>query len=497
MPLDPASYMLAKKAFFKVVDWNSIVNKPSTFPPSTHASSHEYGGSDLIHNLDYLAVRGTTVIDSNRNINNINDAVVSGRIYPPSDGTGGLGLSTNRLYLAYILGLQINYATFNKTAAPDATGKLSFDPADNRLKFHDGTAAQAIAWCDPKALITYILKGAAIFFTEGGAGHVYAFPTTYSDESIQGVTAYNSSTSSTLVARLSDLSNYYRLYIDYAQTTADFRCDKVVAGTVTNLGYEAVDLTQTYNYTIKLECASSSLYCYRTDMTTAKLSIADSSLTSGYFGAGNPGAGAVYYGLMPLILECKLGSTLQPSPEATHFFEVPVVGSGTNEDPFRPQMPEEIRFTSEEAKRKYEFLKTAGFTDNEINALLPGLIQKVNLLALNVSSLIKTGRDGKPAEYTAIVRIMPQPDRPPHLKPISECIEALKRIPDAKQLTPEQAVKKALEIDDKIHIYDLKANPHPAKKDIGEYIQWRKNTHGVEMPEEKAEAYIKTPKGWA
>jgi hypothetical protein len=496
MPLDPASYTLAKKALFMQLDWNSIVNKPSTFPPSTHASSHEYGGSDLIHNLDYLAVRGTTVINSNRNIVNVDNITASGSIYPASDNSGSLGILFYRWSLARILRLEdINYAKFNATAAPDLVGKLAFDPADNRLKFHDGTEAQAIAWCDPKALITYILKGAAIFFTEDGYGHVYAFPTTYADESVQGVTGYNTSQVSSLVARLSDLSNYYRLYIDNGQSTADFRLDKVVAGTVTNLGYEAVDLSLHCNYTIKLVCASSQLSAYRTDMTTPKFSIADTSFASGYFGAGNLYYSNAYQSL-PLLFECKLGSALQPVPEATHYFEVPVIGSGTNEDPFRPQMPEEIRFTSEEAKRKYDFLKTAGFTDNEINTLLPGLIQKVNLQALNVSSLIKTGKDGKPAEYTAIVRIMPQPDRPPHLKPISECVEALKRIPDAKQLTSEQAVKKALEIDDKIHIYDLKANPHPAKKDIDEYIQWRKNSHGVEMPEAKAEAYIKTPKGW-
>jgi hypothetical protein len=497
MPLDPASYTLAKKALFMQLDWNSIVNKPSTFPPSTHASSHEYGGADLIHNLDYLAVRGTTVIDSNRNIVNVNNITASDTIQPPSNDTGQIGDVNLKWYRAFINNVNIGrYAIFAPYAAPPGPGYLSYDPADNRLKFHDGTAAQAIAWCDPKALITYILKGAAIFFTEGGAGHVYAFPTTYSDESIQGVTGYNANQYSSLVARLSDLSNYYRLYIDYSQTTADFRLEKVVAGTVTTLAYEAADLGLNYNYTIKLECASNILYGYRTDMTTPKFNPADTSFASGYFGAGNLYSANASYSL-PLLFECKLGSALQPGPEATHYFEVPVIGSGTNEDPFRPQMPEEIRFTSEEAKRKYDFLKTAGFTDNEINTLLPGLIQKVNLLALSVSSLIKTGKDGKPAEYTAIVRIMPQPDRPPHLKPISECIEALKRIPDAKQLTPEQAVKRALEIDDKIHIYDLKANPHPAKKDIDEYIQWRKNTHGVEMPEEKAEAYIKTPKGWA
>jgi hypothetical protein len=59
-------------------DWNSLINKPSTFPPSAHASTHEYGGSDLVRNLDYLAIRGTTVIDSSRNLSNIVNATISG-----------------------------------------------------------------------------------------------------------------------------------------------------------------------------------------------------------------------------------------------------------------------------------------------------------------------------------------------------------------------------------------------------------------------------------
>jgi hypothetical protein len=39
--------------------------------PDAHASRHEYGGADLIHNLDYLAIRGYTVIDSARQLQNI------------------------------------------------------------------------------------------------------------------------------------------------------------------------------------------------------------------------------------------------------------------------------------------------------------------------------------------------------------------------------------------------------------------------------------------
>jgi hypothetical protein len=34
--------------------------------PDAHAGRHEYGGADQVRNLDYLAIRGTTVIDSDR-----------------------------------------------------------------------------------------------------------------------------------------------------------------------------------------------------------------------------------------------------------------------------------------------------------------------------------------------------------------------------------------------------------------------------------------------
>jgi environmental stress-induced protein Ves len=40
--------------------------------PDAHAGRHEYGGTDQIRNLDYLAIRGTTVIDGDRIFKEIN-----------------------------------------------------------------------------------------------------------------------------------------------------------------------------------------------------------------------------------------------------------------------------------------------------------------------------------------------------------------------------------------------------------------------------------------
>jgi hypothetical protein len=69
-------------------DWNSLINKPSSFTPSAHASTHEYGGSDLVRNLDYLAIRGTTVIDSSRNLANVVTETLSGQTADPSLAAG-------------------------------------------------------------------------------------------------------------------------------------------------------------------------------------------------------------------------------------------------------------------------------------------------------------------------------------------------------------------------------------------------------------------------
>jgi len=82
------------------VDWNTdIKNKPSTFPPSAHASTHEYGGADLVRNLDYLAIRGTTVIDSSRNL--VGLASVAQNLVPDANATRNLGSLTNHFNLIY------------------------------------------------------------------------------------------------------------------------------------------------------------------------------------------------------------------------------------------------------------------------------------------------------------------------------------------------------------------------------------------------------------
>ena len=58
----------------------SLVHPLRAFPPKPHADSHEYGGDDLVTDLDRLLIRGTEVIDTSRNLKNIASASITGDV---------------------------------------------------------------------------------------------------------------------------------------------------------------------------------------------------------------------------------------------------------------------------------------------------------------------------------------------------------------------------------------------------------------------------------
>jgi len=78
----------------------SLVHPLRAFPPKPHADSHEYGGDDLVTDLDRLLIRGTEVIDINRNLKNIasgdiaGDLNVGGTVKPASLTLGSYVLDT-------------------------------------------------------------------------------------------------------------------------------------------------------------------------------------------------------------------------------------------------------------------------------------------------------------------------------------------------------------------------------------------------------------------
>jgi len=208
----------------------------------------------------------------------------------------------------------------------------------------------------------------------------------------------------------------------FFKATEDFYLRKIVNGVLTNLSTEAVDLSAKRVYLLKLSCNGTTISAYRDDMVTPKLTAIDTAIASGYFGVGGD---ASIVEIPGTLATAKLVAPSSVPPEALAYFEVPVIGDGSEEEPFRPQMPQEI-------------------------------VDGVNRLALSWSAVIKTGRDGKPTEYVAVVRILSQPYRQPNLRPIADCIAELKEMRGVIELKREEALKRAKELDDVLTDEDLR-----------------------------------------
>jgi hypothetical protein len=155
-------------------------------------------------------------------------------------------------------------------------------------------------------------------------------------------------------------------------STADFALRKMVAGTLSTLGTEAVDLSG-ITYLQKISCSGSTIKAFRVDMTTPKITVTDTSIASGLFGTGD----------LPNTVgsEPVAGTLRAPAsvvPQAQIIVELPVEGNGKFDDPYRPSLSKSLveiasliglpDFLYAEAK-KYDVLKAKGFTDDEIKTL--------------------------------------------------------------------------------------------------------------------------------
>jgi len=225
-----------------------------------------------------------------------------------------------------------------------------------------------------------------------------------------------------LVGREQDTPNKYTVGITTPRTTSDFVLWKRVAGTWTLLGYEAIDLIGRTTHLVKLSISDTTLNAYREDMVTPKITVTDTAFTSGYWGirgwsSDYPTVTSLLLSAGEVILEAPSSLNLQP----IRYYECPIIGDSSFDNPFRPQLPEEIanhpRFG------------------------------KINRLAFTQSCIIKTDRKtGKPVEYIALVQIFRT--RPRYCHSLSKSLEALEAISGVKRLRKdifERRKKKLLE----------------------------------------------------
>jgi hypothetical protein len=495
MVFDAISYNKAKKAY-------DLASK--------HAARHEYGGEDLVRNLDYLAIRGTTILEPavyGANLKNIQR--VGTDLIPDTDGAYTLGLSGNawdklNLYNAYIyylypkagndtgsigtstvrwgyayIGriLNLDYANFAATTTdPDRKGELKF--VDPRLKFYDGSAVRTVAWLDPDVLGGLDPNSLAAYFVTGkgvalyGEGEYWAalcYPDLYADLAISCVNSNTRGVSPAVAGRVqSNAAGAYYNDVNTGATTADHELVRVNTDkTMTLLGSEAVDLNASRPYTMKLRCSGSTIESYRSGAATPQISATDTTFTSGSWGVLYYYTGyEIYVGGKEInILTAKKTSASLPPPKPVAYFEVPIIGSGTPDDPFRAAMPVETFEFETPNKKLCNGLKAKGFTDEEIFkffGLTPDFVG--NRLAVSYSALIPGDKSGKPIHGTALVRVFPQPDRDPNLYPISKCLDALRAVKGVSELKPEDAKSFAKSLDDRLREGELEFMVNPTEE---------------------------------
>jgi len=147
--------------------------------------------------------------------------------------------------------------------------------------------------------------------------------------------------------RTPEESSYYALSTQPAASTADFSLWKRVAGTVTRLGDEAVDISDWAHYDTKISCSGSSIKAFREDMTTPKISVTDTDIPDGRFGIGFINRSYQYdykdhhYHFVDYIY-AYLRPPSSISPKVQAIIEYDVIGMGSVGSPIQPDMPKNI-----------------------------------------------------------------------------------------------------------------------------------------------------------
>jgi len=138
------------------------------------------------------------------------------------------------------------------------------------------------------------------------------------------------------IARYAGPINHYHTILNNVPATADHKIRKVVAGSITDLAREAVDLTTHHTFHVAFEVSGSTLKSWRTnrapDWGVPTITATDTTFASGPFGA--------CYGTIAeatLILP-----PASPAPGAVAILEVEVGGSGAYEDPFTPLLSRSV-----------------------------------------------------------------------------------------------------------------------------------------------------------
>jgi len=157
----------------------------------------------------------------------------------------------------------------------------------------------------------------------------------FTDKAVEG---YGEMEYEGLIARYVDKGNYYFGNYTPAVSTADVKLYKRVGGSGTELGSEAVDIGDDDVYLNKLSCSGSSIKLFRVDMATPKIDVTDTDLANGKYGCS-----PVYWTYTRFTIGVVyLRPPASHVPKALAIIEAEIVGSGTFEDPYRPDLARQL-----------------------------------------------------------------------------------------------------------------------------------------------------------
>jgi len=198
----------------------------------------------------------------------------------------------------------------------------------------------------------------------------------FTDKAIEG---YCYEKAGLLARQGTNNSNTYFVGYNSGASTKDFSMHKIVNGTHSEIGYESVDLPSNRSYHLWFQVVGSSLKASRNGGETFQISVTDTSLTSGGFGAG----GAWYETFRFFGLAYFLRSPKTVIQSTKSIIELNIIGAGVIEDPIRPNFIQKlievidtrikgipVRDHVLHESKKYYILKNKGFTIEEIKTLL-------------------------------------------------------------------------------------------------------------------------------
>lgn len=178
-----------------------------------------------------------------------------------------------------------------------------------------------------------------IFVTEGIDNNWFISVDSFTDKRLQAISkggSDNSKKTDFLAQRFIDLGNRYICFIDTGYSTSDFQMKKSINGKSTLLAYESVDLDLRLLHSFEFDVAGSILKGYR-PIGVEKLSVTDTDLASGKIGIMSH-----HHPVRPYFLFTKVLPNYSELQQPIIVIEYDVIGNGTDEDPIRPNMPEDL-----------------------------------------------------------------------------------------------------------------------------------------------------------